>query len=538
MGTVGTPIIHIQRFGNSKQVLIGIFLTPKCVKNTNDHNYAIQGVPNYVLIITIRIPGIGNYEGDGREMKSTHPPDTIGIRGLLRSNQLKEIRADNKETIQRKYSVKPTERNEIDGESDCIPEFSPDQRSMTAIQWLRKGEQLKAINEWNDVTTVYHMQSRLTGMESVNQEKTFPDNIDYASALIKMLTRHKAPNESMTTYYFEKNGAAKNMRNSGRKPCRKNMNDSYFIDCVINNVTLRGYVDSGCSAVTIRTSDVVKLGLPMERTQVRLSGFGGGSVNVISKVELDLTFLLLWDNHFINHADVVVVVQDSQVRLFNKSYVELPQIECLPSKKVTLLNKETTVIPPHHIGHVLVCGDEQAEDVYVDLQYRYSLRNFTEGYDEVQILQVGVNEDDWVLAAQLRDEKCRHLHSILSKPPQSVEDKECCYLEKSYEVLLGYRPRGINDAYLANEVCEKVPRIWEMRAKVAASIEKQQKVQKFTTILNMPNLKSFRLGNKFFFTEQSVLMMAKIVNNVHLPEGVKGQVRPTVKDSETFPWQK
>lgn len=44
--------------------------------------------------------------------------------------------------------------------SDCIPEFAPDNRSLTATQWLDKIEQLKQVNGWNDVTTIYHMQAR------------------------------------------------------------------------------------------------------------------------------------------------------------------------------------------------------------------------------------------------------------------------------------------------------------------------------------------------------------------------------------------
>lgn len=35
-------------------------------------------------------------------------------------------------------------------------------------------------------------------------KKTFPENIDSATALKKMLNREKSPEESMTTYYFGK----------------------------------------------------------------------------------------------------------------------------------------------------------------------------------------------------------------------------------------------------------------------------------------------------------------------------------------------
>lgn len=433
--------------------------------------------------------------------------------------------------------------------SDCIPEFSPDNKTLSSSQWIEKIEQIRQVNNWNDVTTIYHMQSRLTGMakswyhslSNYNHSwaewkalirKTFPENIDFATILRKMLNRQKLPNESMTTYYFEKmellriceitgkksvsciidgildpviqNSAragryvspealyeqylfalgvenvrkptneestsnivipGRDLRHKTRKrqhsqprmeniqmkcfnchekghvfaKCKKpkvfcakcnrvghtadncnstfvrgsgkqlhstvgkqilpvssevtsvqKLNDNYFIDCVIQGVAFRGYVDSGCSAVTIRASDVIKLGLKPEQTQVRLSGFGGGIVNVNSKVEIDLTVdlananvtaLIIPDEYqkvsliigqpFINHINVILVVRDTQVRLFNKNCFDFPQLESLPNKKVTLWAKETTVIPPNHIGHVSIYSNADFEEVYVDLSYRF-----------------------------------------------------------------------------------------------------------------------------------------------------------------------
>ncbi|CAH2016886.1 unnamed protein product, partial [Acanthoscelides obtectus] len=105
--------------------------------------------------------------------------------------------------------------------SDCIPEFCPENENLSAAKWLEKIDQLKNINRWDDVTTIYHMQSRLGGMgrtwyhslNSLNYTwlewkeliiKTFPDHIDYAKALRKMLEKTKSHNESMTAYYFSK----------------------------------------------------------------------------------------------------------------------------------------------------------------------------------------------------------------------------------------------------------------------------------------------------------------------------------------------
>lgn len=48
----------------------------------------------------------------------------------------------------------------------------------------------------------------------------------------------------------------------------------------------------------------------------------------------------------------------------------------------------------------------------------------SDGYNDIQMMQVNIEQDDWVLAAQLGDEKCRHLHSVLSQLPQSAGDKE------------------------------------------------------------------------------------------------------------------
>ncbi|CAH1368355.1 unnamed protein product, partial [Tenebrio molitor] len=36
---------------------------------------------------------------------------------------------------------------------------------------------------------------------------------------------------------------------------------------------------------------------------------------------------------------------------------------------------------------------------------------------------MSINEDDWVLAAQLTDELCKHIHAVLSRQPEDNEDK-------------------------------------------------------------------------------------------------------------------
>lgn len=49
---------------------------------------------------------------------------------------------------------------------------------------------------------------------------------------------------------------------------KKTMNDSYFIDCVINGDALRGCVDSGCRAVIMRQCDAIKLALKQEAQRI------------------------------------------------------------------------------------------------------------------------------------------------------------------------------------------------------------------------------------------------------------------------------
>ncbi|XP_076266925.1 uncharacterized protein LOC143200331 [Rhynchophorus ferrugineus] len=103
----------------------------------------------------------------------------------------------------------------------CIPEFSPEDRTMSANQWIEKIDQIRKDNKWNDLTTIYNMQLHLTGTAKSwyqrlpnynftwNQVRSlilhkFPEITDFAANLRKMLNRVKNPQESMTTYYNDK----------------------------------------------------------------------------------------------------------------------------------------------------------------------------------------------------------------------------------------------------------------------------------------------------------------------------------------------
>ncbi|KAJ8937229.1 hypothetical protein NQ314_011984 [Rhamnusium bicolor] len=104
--------------------------------------------------------------------------------------------------------------------ADCIPEFSSGHLQLSAFKWLEQVEQLAEINRWDDITKIYHMQSRLTGVAKSWYDnlqswdtwdqwkkmiiKTFPEFNDYASTLKKIIFRVKSSNETMTQYYFAK----------------------------------------------------------------------------------------------------------------------------------------------------------------------------------------------------------------------------------------------------------------------------------------------------------------------------------------------
>lgn len=187
--------------------------------------------------------------------------------------------------------------------------------------------------------------------------------------------------------YQNQNGKSKPILNVNS--LRNNRYVCYFIDCMVNSHVLWGYVDSSSSAVLIRKSDIKNLGLQLHPVQVRLSRFGGGSVIVQHKVfinlkvDLALAFVealvvpdaaqqvsLLIGQPSINHPNVTIVVRKEQVRLFNSDREPLNNIDNLPSRKITLWAKETTVIPPHHIEHILVSAAEDCDDVFIDLQHR------------------------------------------------------------------------------------------------------------------------------------------------------------------------
>ncbi|CAG9812902.1 unnamed protein product [Phaedon cochleariae] len=105
--------------------------------------------------------------------------------------------------------------------ADCIPEFIPGNPILTSSRWIEKIEQLGCINNWDEATMIFHMQSRLAGLARKWYDnlktyqmnwlewkdlvvKTFPDHHDFANTLKRMMERYKLKSESWECYYFEK----------------------------------------------------------------------------------------------------------------------------------------------------------------------------------------------------------------------------------------------------------------------------------------------------------------------------------------------
>jgi hypothetical protein len=61
---------------------------------------------------------------------------------------------------------------------------------------------------------------------------------------------------------------------------------------------------------------------------------------------------------------------------------------------------------------------------HVDALSRNSLqKEINDHENEFYVHHMSINEDDWVLAAQLTDELCKHIHAVLSRQPEDNEDK-------------------------------------------------------------------------------------------------------------------
>lgn len=184
---------------------------------------------------------------------SQNSADTVQLSALSvesrieRLEQLIEIIAKNgSQSENRRLSIR----------SNCISEFDPDNENLSAVKWIEKIDLIKNINNWDDMTTIYHVQSHLAGMArnwyhglssypscwiewKTLIAKTFPDHFDYAMVLRKMLNRTKQRSETMTNYYFCKMELLRTCQISG----------SNAVSCLIDgitNVSLQNVARAGC----------------------------------------------------------------------------------------------------------------------------------------------------------------------------------------------------------------------------------------------------------------------------------------------------
>lgn len=166
----------------------------------------------------------------------------------------------------------------------------------------------------------------------------------------------------------------------------KNTNQCYFVDCEVNGKSARGYIDTGCSIVTVRKTDAEKMGIEWQDTNKYINGYAGGSTKALGKatvtlkvdlVETKVEVLLVDDvvqcvpviigQTFLNSANVTLVLRDDELRLFDKTMASLPSVDLLPPRKVTLWSQDAVVIPPHVVGFISVSSpDDYDGDVFID----------------------------------------------------------------------------------------------------------------------------------------------------------------------------
>ncbi|KAJ8947235.1 hypothetical protein NQ314_008658 [Rhamnusium bicolor] len=160
--------------------------------------------------------------------------------------------------------------------------------------------------------------------------------------------------------------------------------------CKINGHEFNGYVDTGCQVVAIRESEARQLNLVWdEASQMYVTGYAGGRARTLGTatavVEVDLIkadtpivvvpdelqkMAVLIGQPFINRANVVLVVKNGQLRLFDSSLAQLPEIDKLPTpEKVKLVAKENVSVAPNHIGVVRCVHDSKYKgDLFIELR--------------------------------------------------------------------------------------------------------------------------------------------------------------------------
>ncbi|KAJ8913124.1 hypothetical protein NQ315_006042 [Exocentrus adspersus] len=144
----------------------------------------------------------------------------------------------------------------------------------------------------------------------------------------------------------------------------KSYNDAYFLDCLVNGMKTRAYVDTGCGSVLIKEEAAQTLGLKYSPSTTVITGYGGATVSAIGEVEIDLTLdharanvkALVTPNYvqdvpvmvgqpFLNSAEVVVLIVGGKVRIVAPDD-DLNDVLDLKARKIPLWARKNVVIPP------------------------------------------------------------------------------------------------------------------------------------------------------------------------------------------------
>ncbi|XP_068897798.1 uncharacterized protein [Tenebrio molitor] len=154
---------------------------------------------------------------------------------------------------------------------------------------------------------------------------------------------------------------------SVRLLCPSDTQDCYFVGCAINGKPLKGYIDTGCSIVTLR-GVTPALGEAEVTLTVDLITAKVTASIVEDRVR---SVPVIIGQTILNRAGVTMVLRDNQIRLFDKHLAVLPGLDDLPSREVALRSKEDVVIPSHTIGFIEVYSPETYDgDVYVEATTR------------------------------------------------------------------------------------------------------------------------------------------------------------------------
>lgn len=102
-----------------------------------------------------------------------------------------------------------------------IPPYDPSEQLNSIEDFIQNIDEHAALNNWNEATTIFVATTNLKGLaktwfQSLKRSalsweewksllrETFPEEVNYAGLLRKVVSRVKRPEETLLTYYFEK----------------------------------------------------------------------------------------------------------------------------------------------------------------------------------------------------------------------------------------------------------------------------------------------------------------------------------------------